>query len=321
MLNNIKIKQSGYQKLYMNLIRQIKFVELLSSCAINNVFSVMNCRKLISIENLVKHLISNEIPYPVKLAFLSFFKNIFYPVYTNEEDNKKEFNINYAFEVISHLIIPEINLFYFYANYFLDRFTINNNKFTETIPENKKNLVYEGRELILKTIKDDPETKELLTIDIIDLRLLETTTSFNVNKYITEYKKKEFMNFFLTENINYNLKQEGLLIFIIDIFKYIEVNKIKLIKEHRTIVSKLKKKLIRLMDFLTILEEKIGEDSKITELEFHIQKCLIATPKSNYENIVNNIAKTKLNKEPQSINKSPIDIREARNIDGIENKN
>ena len=117
------------------------------------------------------------------------------------------------------------------------------------------------------------------------------------------------MNFFLTENINYNLKQEGLLVFILDIFKYIEVNKIKLIKEHRSIITKLKKKLSRLMDFLTILEEKIGEDSKITELEFHIQKCLIATPKSNYENIVNNIAKNKLNKEQKLMNKSPIDLR------------
>ena len=297
MLNNIKTKQSGYQKLYMNLIRQIKFVELLSSCAINNIFSVMNCRKLITIENLVKNLTSNEIPYPVKLAFLSFFKNIFYPIYTNEKYNEKEFSINYAFEVFQNLIVPEINLFYFYANYFLDRYTSTNNKISESIPENKKNIVYEIRELILKTIKDDPETKELLTIDIIDLRLLETTTSFNVNKYITEFKKKEYMNFFLNENINYNLKQEGVLIFIFDIFKYIEINKIKLTKDHRTIILKLKKKLSRLMDFLTILEEKIGEDSKITELEYQIQKCLIAAPKSNYEEIVNKLAKNKQKRE------------------------
>ena len=75
------------------------------------------------------------------------------------------------------------------------------------------------------------------------------------------------------------------------------------------------------MDFLTILEEKIGEDSKITELEFHIQKCLIATPKSNYENIVNNIAKTKLNKEHKIINKSLIDLRLLMKDENEKNKN
>ena len=319
-LKEIKNKQIGYQKTLKSLYLQIKSIDLLSSCSYNNIFGIMNCRKLISIDRLVNLLISPYIPYMIKRSMLNFFKKVYYPL-LNPKNNitfeinynivKKSKNLNYKelrninlnkndlvnysfeklYEILNNLIIPEINLFYFYSDIFIENLKSQYNNDMDKMPIDKKNAIKEVRDIILKTIKEDPDIKELLFVDVIDLRLYESNINFNINKYLSDKKNVEYMNFIFNQSLNYNLMKDGVIIFIYDLFEYIKINNIKLKFSQRSTIIKLKKKLNKLMDFLSILEDKLGNDNKILELMYQIQKCLTIAPKSNYENIVTNIAK------------------------------
>ena len=268
---------------YKIILSKIKLIQLLSACSYENSFWVLHFRRLVKIENMVQFLISQEIPYKLKPASLAFFKNVFYP----SSNTVESFPIDNIFKVIKLLVLPELHIFYFFASYFVDNKISKSGMDVNRLSDSEKGQILQLKDITLRKIKTDPVVKELLTIDIIDLKLLEVHSIFGCKKFLSEQKKLEYMRFLLCENTNYNIQQEGMLIFIGDVFKYIYELNVNLTIQQKGLINKVKEKLNDILDYLTIVEEKLGSDSKITDLEVVIQKSLIFASKRTYIN--NNI--------------------------------
>ena len=95
----------------------IKLIDLLSACAKNNTFCVLSIRQIINIEQLVKFIISNEIPYLMKPSYLGFFMSVFY---VNLNTNCPVSSLSYIKELFVDFIIPELEVFIFYVSYFIE---------------------------------------------------------------------------------------------------------------------------------------------------------------------------------------------------------
>ena len=110
-----------------------------------NSFCVLNCRRLVKIENLVKFLTSNEVPYTLKLSHLAFFVNVFYPTI----NNIVTFPIDQAFKILKNLVIPELNIFYFFSSYFIDNLLAKTSLDPAGLPDAKKNAIISLKELTI----------------------------------------------------------------------------------------------------------------------------------------------------------------------------
>ena len=82
------------------------------------------------------------------------------------------------------------------------------------------------------------------------------------------------MNFFILIPKNPYLEIQGLISFIYQMYLYIKENKIELSQPQKDIILLAKKRLNKIEEFLEKIENELEIDDFISDIEYHIQKCL-----------------------------------------------
>ena len=272
-IDKIKNQVGDYIPIEKQFKSYINILEILSLTCINNKYCIINNRNIISIEELITILKSYNYPYQLKAFLLLFFKNVFYPLPSFEDI--KIYDIKYFFEIFENFILKELIIFYFYCFFFIERFSLKkgiepNDEFIKA-NKNCNNV----NSLIINRIKEEPEIKDYLFLQKVNLDSLENSKSiFGKNNYITKNKNEEYMNFFILIPKNPYLEIQGLISFIYQMYLYIKENKIELSQPQKDIILLAKKRLNNIEDFLEKIENELTMDSLITDIEYYIQKCL-----------------------------------------------
>ena len=254
-------------KSYLNIF------EIISYSCINNKYCILNCRQMLSIEELVNILKSYNYPYKLKTFLLLFFKNVYYPFPTFSDI--KLYDIKFFFDIMENLILKELILFYFYSVFFIERYLEKKGiEPNDEIIRGNPNCS-SAYSLIINQIKNEPEIKDYLILQKINLDSLENTKSlFGKNKFISNNKNEEYMNFFVLIRQNSYFEVQGLISFLYHMYVYIKENKIELNQHQKDIILLCKKRLNKIENFLEKIENELILDTFITDIEYHIQKCL-----------------------------------------------
>ena len=270
-IERIKSQLGEYIQIEKEFNSYLNILEIISFTCLNNKYSIINCRQLLSIEEIITVLKSYNYPYKLKAYLLLFFKNIFFPYPTFHD---LIFDIKYFFDILENFILEELNLFYFYSIYFLERFLIKkgvepNDEFIRDNPSCSNAYL-----LIINYIKEEPDIKDYLILQKINLDLQENTKYFGKNKYISKNKNEEYMNFFIIISESPFLGDQGLISFLYHMYIYIKDNKIELNNHQKDLLLSTKKRLNKIEEFLEKIENELEIDDFISDIEYHIQKCL-----------------------------------------------
>ena len=174
----------------------LNILEILSCSCINNKYCIINCQQILSIEELIIILKSYNYPYKLKTFLLIFLKNVYYP-YPSFNDIQI-YDIEYFFDLMENFILKELNIFYFYSVFFIERYLIKKGvePSDEYIKANPN--CYNAYSIIIEQIRKEPEIKDYLVLQKINLDSLENTKSiFGKNKYCSKNKNEEYINFFV----------------------------------------------------------------------------------------------------------------------------
>ena len=300
----IKSQVGDYTQIEKEFNSYLNILEIFSFTCFNNKYCIVNCRQLLSIEELITILKSYNYPYKLKTYLLLFFKNVYFPYPTFKDI--KLYDIKYFFDILENFILKELILFYFYSIYFLERYLIKKGvePNDEFIRDNQN--CSNAYSLIINFIEEEPEIKDYLILQKINIDSLENTKSlFGKNKYISKNKKEEYMKFFFTISDTPFLEVQGLISFLYHIYIYIKDNKLELDNHQKEILLLTKKRLNKIEDLLEKIENELVMDDLIIDIEYHIQKCLSIFKYQDNE-ILYDKPKYLKNKNKKKLNKNEI---------------
>lgn len=272
-IDGIKSHAGDYRQIEKEFKSYLNIFEIISYTCVNNKYCIINCRLMLSIDEFVSILKSCNYPYKLKTFLLLFFKNVYYPLPTLKDI--KIFDISYFFDILQNFILKELLLFYFYSVIFIERYLIKkgvepNDEYIRGDPHCSK-----AYSIIISHIKDEPEIKDFLVLQKINLDSLENTKSlFRKNKYISKNKNEEYMNFFILIRQNQYFEEQGLIPFLHNMYIYIKENKIELKDDQKELILLTKKRLNQIEELLEQIENELMFDNFIADIEYHIKKCL-----------------------------------------------
>jgi len=272
-IDGIKSHAGGYRQIEKEFKSYLNIFEIISYTCVNNQYCIINCRQMLSIEEFVSILKSYNYPYKLKTFLLLFFKNVYYPFPTIQDI--KKYDIQYFFDLMKNFVLKELILFYFYSVIFIERYLIKkgvepNDEYIRGDPHCSK-----AYSIIISHIKNEPEIKDFLLLQKINLDSLQNTKSlFNKNKYISKNKNEEYMNFFILIRQNQYFEVQGLIPFLHNMYIYIKENKIELKDDQKELILLTKKRLNQIEDLLEQIENELLFDNFIADIEYHIKKCL-----------------------------------------------
>ena len=107
--DKIKNKVNEFIQIEKEFQSYLNILEILSFTCINNKYCIINCRKILSVEEINTILKSYNYPYKLKTIILLFMKNVYYPF--PSFDDIKIYDITLFFEIMENFIL---NLFFIF---------------------------------------------------------------------------------------------------------------------------------------------------------------------------------------------------------------
>ena len=282
-VTKIKLDKSN-KTIFNSLNSKLKIIELLSFCSKDNLFCTMNCRRLSSLDDIISILIDHETPYYMKPTYLEYLYNVYY---INLSDRCKEYPINKIYDLLKEIQI-ELSLYNCYYKYFIDVYRKFYDNLTEDNLEGKKRseIIRRLEADNLNKIKNNEHLKIYLINDGIDVDYLGKFKAFNKFKYIKDNKYNDYWKFIFNKSSNSTLPSQGVLPFLRQILfkinRYLEID-----TELINIILGIKKLLLAIMSSLSLIEEELGNNDLLTEIQYELHLVFSTIPKLDNYKIIN----------------------------------
>ena len=189
----------GSQKFQANLLL------LLATCAVNNEFATLQCRKLVPYESLLETLESPETTYEVKKACLHFVCFVYFVDVSKDCLRGQE--LKHLVEILQKVVLPELKLFLSHFESFAEFCSL---------------------DLIgsVSVFKEMPQNEQLSLDESASLEIQEQTSEEAKKDFIAENKELSQLFSYILEAKPWKLElASGVLVFLRDVFielKYTE---------------------------------------------------------------------------------------------------